>query len=207
MGNEKSDSAGRGRPSKVARLIDQYELEGVGTKLEAEWTKEEADRRSLRDLADYFNRELLRNALADAGVATIDGEIDNFYRLLTAESASSGDRTRVRRRLEQEGVDIDQLQSDFVSYQAIRTYLQTHRGASYEPDEGERVERLQTAVTRLKNRLTSVTESRIERVNGSEIDIENPNVIANVQVVCTDCGRQFSVKELTENTSCDCRDP
>lgn len=204
--DEKAESSdGRGRPSKVVLLIERYELAELGAEIETEWTKESSDRRSLRDLADHFNRELLREILRDAGVQTLDGEVENFYRLLTDDSTSPADRTRVRRRLEQEGIDIDQVESEFVSYQAIRTYLQKHRGASYEADTDEPVERLQTAVKQLQTKLVTVTESRLERVNnGDVLEIANPSVISEVQVVCTDCGRQMRVDELSDGTSCDC---
>lgn len=201
------DTTGRGRPSKVIRLIERYDLEGIGAELEAEWTKEDSDRMSLRKLAAYFNRELLRAALRNAGVKTVDGEVANFYRLLTDEDASAADRTRVRRRLEQKGVDVEEVQSEFVSYQAIRTYLQNHRNATYDADDNHRLAGLQTTVTQLQNRLVTVTESRLKQVNGSEIEIGDPNVIANVQLNCTACGRRFSVDELSEGVTCDCSEP
>ncbi|WP_436348498.1 rod-determining factor RdfA [Natronorubrum sp. FCH18a] len=205
MDEDTESSSSRGRPSKVARLVDQYDLAELGAEIETEWTKEGADRRSLRDLADYFNRELLRQILRNANVETLDGEVENFYRLLTTDSASVADRTRVRRRLEGEGIDVDQLESDFVSYQAIRTYLQKHRGVRYEATDGDPISQLQTAVEQLQNKLVAVTESRLERVNdGTVLEIENPRVMVGVQVACTECGRQMNITELSDGTSCDC---
>lgn len=205
MDETMESSSSQGRLSKVARLIDQYELAELGDEIESEWTKEGSDRRSLRDLADYFNRELLRTALREANVQTLDGEVENFYRLLTDDSTSEADRTRVRRQLERDGIDVERIESEFVSYQAIRTYLQKHRGASYEADNGEPVERLRTAVAQLQNKLATVTQSRLERVTDSDaLEIRNPTVITEVHVACTDCGRQMRVSELTEETNCDC---
>ena len=42
----------RKRGTKVARLIEKYELSGMGAELEAAWTGESGERTSLRDLAD-----------------------------------------------------------------------------------------------------------------------------------------------------------
>lgn len=58
---EESDTS-RGRRNKVARLIEEYDLAGIGKEMEQLWTAEE-DRRSLRDLAIYFNQSSLRRHL------------------------------------------------------------------------------------------------------------------------------------------------
>jgi hypothetical protein len=82
--------------SKVARLIEEYELGGIGEEFERRWTREE-DRSSLRDLADEFNRRLLRAALERTGDAPLDGEVDNLYRLLTGDDVTSGVRQQIGR--------------------------------------------------------------------------------------------------------------
>jgi hypothetical protein len=68
-------STNNNRPaSKVARLIEEYELEGLGADLEARWTGDDNERMSLRDLATFFNQQLLRQALiaADNGTGALD---------------------------------------------------------------------------------------------------------------------------------------
>lgn len=73
-------AANRGPSSKAVRLIGQYELDGCSPELEELWTGENADeRRSLRNLAAYFNRQLLQEATTRAGRKTIDGEVKNTY--------------------------------------------------------------------------------------------------------------------------------
>ena len=66
--------------SKVGRLIDEYDRSGMGDQLIDAWTDEGDEQRSLRELADYFNRELLRTAMAEAGMTTLDGKVANTYR-------------------------------------------------------------------------------------------------------------------------------
>jgi hypothetical protein len=121
----------RGRKSsKVARLIGEYGLgEEFGDELERRWTADGDERESLRDLADAFNRRLLESALTAAGASTVSGEASNLYRLLTGDDVSSGMRTEARARLERDGVDVDQLERDFVTYQAIRAHLTEYRDA------------------------------------------------------------------------------
>ena len=154
--SNESKASSRGRQSKVARLIDEYDLQGLGADLEQQWTADE-DRKSLRDLARYFNQQLLQRTLEEANVQYLDGEIENTYRLLTDDEVSRAELTRVKRRLERDGVDVDALETDFVTYQAIRSYLKDHRGAEYTPAETDPLEREATNVQKLRGRMATVT--------------------------------------------------
>jgi len=198
----------RGRPSKVVRLIEEYDLEGVGEELEHLWTADDPDeRRSLRDLADYFNRRLLEVALSERNVQTVDGEGENIYRLLTDDDVSADDRIRMERRLERDGVDVDGIRSAFASYQAIRTYLTEHREVEYESQRTDRVESVDRSVQRLRSRTATVTEDKLTQLDaGDEITLGDAQVTVDVRVYCPDCDRQFEVGALLERGGCDCSD-
>lgn len=194
----------KGRSSKVARLIEEYDLEGFGGELEARWTADDPDERmSLRDLADYFNRQLVQQTVGDTDMQTLDGEVANVYRLLTDDGVSGGDRTRARRRLEREGVDVDTLMNDFVSYQAIRTYLREYRDAEYET-EGTRLESVMATVQQLRGRTTTVVESKLEQLRNQALTLGRFRVLVTVRVACEDCGAQYDVADLLERGGCDC---
>lgn len=196
--------SGPGRPNKVKRLIDEYDLDGLGEELERKWTADE-NRWSLRQLADYVNRSVLEQALKGANVGTLDGEIENLYRLLTDDSASAGNRTQARRRLERDGVDVDRIQDDFVTYQSVRTYLKNNRGAEYTPADSDTGERARRTVRQLQSRLRTVTESKLAQLDGEAgVKIGSPKAIVTVQVTCRDCGRTFSFDELADGGRCDC---
>lgn len=199
-----SDSAKRGPENKIRRLIDEYELHGLGADLEQKWTAEN-DRWSLRDLADYLNHRLLEETLSEAGETTLDGEIENIYRLLTDDDANSADRTRIRRRLERQGIDVEQLERDFVSYQAIRTYLKKFREAEYSAPETDPLEEAATTINQLQSRLVTVSESKLQRLREKEsIEMESPTVTADLRVTCDHCGSQLSLEELLEGENCAC---
>jgi hypothetical protein len=195
--------SGRGRRSKVARLLQEYDMTDLGAELERRWTAEE-DRQSLRELAAYFNRQILERALENADVRPLDGEVENIYRLLTDDS-SGADRTRIRRRLERDGLDVDAIEKDFVTYQAIRTYLKKHRGAEYTPDETDPVEREITNIQQLRGRVDSVTEGKLEQLRASgHLELGTFRTLVDVRVVCEDCNTQFSAVELLERGHCNC---
>jgi len=197
-------SSGRGRPSKVVRLLKEYELEGLGEELERRWTATE-DRQSLRQLAHLFNERLLEAALRNAGSQPLDGEAANLYRLLTADDVTSADQTRARRQLERAGVDSEQLETDFVTYQAIRTYLKSYRNAEYTPDETDPLERETTNLQQLRGRTVSVTEGKISQLlDSDELQLGEFRTIVDIQVVCEDCNTQYDVVELLERGHCNC---
>lgn len=201
--DDSSTSAG-GRQSKVLQLIEEYDLMGLGTELERLWTAEE-DRRSLRDLADHFNQQLLAQALNEAGVQPLDGEIQNKYRLLTSEDVSSAESTRIKRRLERDGVDVNALLDDFVTYQAIRNYLKDHRGAEYTPSTTDPLEREKTSLQKLRGRMVSVTEGKLDQLKKSnQIILDEFRILAEIQVICEGCNNQFDVIELLDKEGCQC---
>jgi len=201
--SDKSSPSKRGRRSKVARLLDEYELQGLGEELEELWTAE-ADRRSLRELADYFNQRLLQRKLEVTNAQLLDGEVENLYRLLTAETVSSAQRTRVQRQLVRDGIDVDTLESDFVTYQAIRTYLKEVRGAEHSPADTDPVERERQNLQQLRGRTVAVTEGKIDQLRGNDEILGAFQTLVNIQIVCEDCNTQLAVFDLLDRGGCDC---
>lgn len=193
--------------SKVARLIEKYELnEQTGAELEDLWTGAHEERKSLRQLAKYFNKQLLTASMEKTNVLPLDGEVDNIYRILTSDSVSSGQREEVRNRLQREGINVDQLKSDFVTYQAIRSYLKEYRNAEYEaPSNEERVENVQETVQQLSSRTQIVTEEGIKRLKeSSTVTLGEFRVLVDVNILCNDCNTQYSVPELLDQGGCNC---
>ncbi|NHX37465.1 MULTISPECIES: rod-determining factor RdfA [Halolamina] len=194
-----------GRRGKVEQLIEKHDLEGIGDRLERRWTANGEERKSLRDLADEFNRELLRVAMIDAEMQPLDGAVENVYRLLTDDDVSTADRKRAQRRLDREDVDVDQLQQEFVTYQAIRTYLREHRGASYSGETRDRTESEKEHIQRLRGRVQSVTNSKLAQLQrNGDIDLGSFRTLVEVNVLCEDCGTQYAVETLLDNGGCDC---
>lgn len=209
-GGDSDDADHPASRSKVARLIEEYELEEAGRTLTQRWRGDSGERDSLRDLADQFNQWLLRAEMEAADIDYLDGEVENLYRLLTDDAVSSGKLTRARRRLDREDVDVDRLTRDFVSHQAMHTYLTKHRGVSPPSDPDAEVDRLQQGketVQRLRNRLRAVTDRTVRGLrSGGHLDVGDFDVLVEVNVLCNDCGRYYDVNELLDAGSCGCAD-
>jgi len=210
--NERSDGGsasegGRRRPSntKVSRVIEKYGLEGMGQQLEAKWTADGDESRSLRELADAFNREVLTAAMEEAGMRALDGEVDNLYRLLSDDDVSAGVRTEAESRLKRGGVDGGDLRGDFVSHQAIHTYLTKYREVEYERDRPD-PEESTAKLRRLQNRTRAVSEDTLDRLRDSgAVAIDDYDVFVGVQVLCHECGRQTEIGDLLDDGGCQCQ--
>lgn len=198
-----SDERDPGR-SKVGRLVERYDLAGLGDELEYRWTAPEDDRASLRDLAEYVNRSVLEAALRAAGHSPTDAEVDGLYEAITDDDVDSGTRTRKRRELERHGVDVERLRASFVSHQAVHTYLTEVRNASFDPDPPT-VEGSKATLARLRNRTSAVTESTLERLAAADrIADSQYEALVDVRVLCRDCGRASDLEALLEDGGCTC---
>ena len=196
------------RPSsKVARLLEEYDIEGLGAELEARWTADGDQRMSLRDLADSFNKRLLEVQLRVAGLDALEQDVQRTYRNLTGEDVTVGVQTDTRTRLEQNGIDVEELERDFVTYQAIRSYLREFRDAAYEgPADEEKIQADQETIQRLASRTLSVTEDRLQTLRETDrLDVGEFEVLLDLQVVCQSCGTQYAVDQLLEEGGCDCQ--
>ncbi|WP_331232985.1 rod-determining factor RdfA [Natronorarus salvus] len=209
MTEKEADRSGGGPPGKVGRVIREYELDGTGAELERRWTGEGGESMSLRALSDWFNQRVLGAAMERAGLRPLDGEVENTYRLLEDEGVSAGMREQTRRQLERDGVDLGRTEKDFVSHQAIYTYLTNHRGAvhpsSGEESTEERIERELGKLEALVSRTTAVTEDTLTRLaNADAIAAGDLDVLVDVQVSCRECGAVSSVTGFVERGGCDC---
>ncbi|MGZ0746291.1 rod-determining factor RdfA [Haloparvum sp. AD34] len=191
--------------SKVARVIEEYELEGYGAELEAAWTGEAGDRTSLRDLADEFNRRVLDAAIRQSGGAPVSTDVQSTYRTLASDDVPQADRMRKRRDLEREGVDVDAVLDDFVTHQAIHTYLTDYREASLPERSADVLDRKAETLERLQGRTTAVTESTLETLTeADEVTDREYELFVDVRVVCGDCGTDYSIGDLLRQGGCDC---
>ncbi|HKL28609.1 MAG TPA: hypothetical protein VJ898_05005 [Natrialbaceae archaeon] len=207
-GPDGEDSSRPGPRPKVARVIDEYDLDGMGDLLERSWTGQGDSQRSLRELADHLNRAILRTGMERSGMDPVEGDVETAYDLLAGD-ASSGDRVQKRRELERNGVDVDAVEDDFVSHRAVHSYLRNHRDVERsEPTPEDRLATGQERIERLQGRTAAVTADVIDRLHADEgLDAADVDVLVNVRVLCNDCGRSHEVSEFLQSGGCDCETP
>lgn len=190
---------------KAGRVATAHALDDFDRELEQRWLGDGRERESLRSLADYANRRVLRAAMREAGMEVIDGEVENTYRLLTDSDTSAGDRTQVERRLERAGVDVDDVESSFVSHQTIHTHLRECRGVSREEADRDRVESARRTIFSLQSRTEAVVEDSLSRLAGDELSLAGVDAFVDIQVLCESCGRQHEVGTLIDRGGCQCQ--
>lgn len=198
------------RSTKVERVIAEYDLDGLGEELLEFWTLDGDERKSLRELEDYFNIRVLEAALERETHDVVEGEVENYYRLLRADDVSPGSRVDAEHRLEAAGIEVDRLRSDFISHQGIHTYLKAKYGAMYETNSASPAKRRETTldtINRLRNRLSAVAENSIQTlVEAGVLNISDLRISVLVQIECDECNTRLGVRDFFEEGSCECPD-
>lgn len=188
-----------GQPrSKVAHVIETYGLDGLDAELERRWLATGDQGMSLRELAEYFNRQVLEAAIEDSEASLLDTDVETLYEQLTGDGVSSAVRTRVERRLDRDGVDVDTVTNDFVTHQSIHTYLRKYRDVNRpEASPDERRDAAIDRIQKLQDRSAAVTEDAVKSLQRHGIVPEGEiDVLVDVQVVYPDSREQYDVFEL-----------
>ncbi|WP_143420634.1 rod-determining factor RdfA [Halorubrum ezzemoulense] len=182
---------------KVVRVIDKYDLDGIGDEMVAEWTKPESTRRSCRELAEFFNIRVLDAALREAGII--------WDRPLVEECAAiikDKDKSLTGYDLDSRGVDTDEVGGDMVSYQSIYTYMTEYRDITYEREvDGirSRVASLQQIETKTETIATGIISHSVthDQVHGVE-----PTVEVTTKCICETCGTDTEMSAYLRNGGC-----
>jgi hypothetical protein len=191
---------------KIDRTAAAYDLPEEAEQLAEYWTHDD-ERYSLRELAVHFNQLLVRAAMERAGLDPLDGEVENTYRLLTADDVSQGVRTQARNRLQKHGVDVDQLQSDFVSYGTVRRHLKGCLGAERESTgtDDDPAETGSQHIAALQNRTVAVTENTLSQLaSAGELAAGDIDAFVDITVTCPECGMHATVQEFIDTDGCHC---
>lgn len=186
---------------KIDRVAQKWKLEDLDNRL----LERRETGASLRDLEAYHNRRVLEAAMEDAGIETLEGEVENLYRLLTDDDVSVGTRVEAQSRLERNGIDPGSIADDFVSYQTVRTHLNdcldidTERNAEIDETKAKNI------VFKLLSRTESITERTIDRLRSSDLlAVGKPEVTLSLRIACTDCGEEYTFARLVERGRCSC---
>lgn len=191
--------------SKVTRVIEKYDLADMGAKLQEAWTGDGGERTSLRGLADEFNRAVVEASLRENGVTSISFEIDGIYEAL--RDAKKAETTRTKRYLEREGIDPDELRSDFVTHQTIHTYLRNERDVQFSKGDEELADRKIETIEKLQGRIAAVTESAVSSLaSAGELDQGGYEILVDVRAVCPKCRSDYPVTELLDDGGCKCNE-
>jgi hypothetical protein len=119
-------------------MIHKYEFdkEEMDDTLVAKWRGENGhDELSINDLEDWFNKQLLKLVYQEHGRPDPEYKIDAEYEVLAAEDVPEHKRAELVSELEAEGINVDALTGDFVSYSTIYRHFKECIDAEKGTDE------------------------------------------------------------------------
>lgn len=180
-----------------------YDLRGYNDRLVEHWQKPAPQRKGYRQPADWVNVTLLRRAMDRAGLSTLGREAESKYERLHSDDPMIV--TEVSKLLAQEGIDIEQLEKDFVSYGVIRTHLKECLDAERAPQTSSDWERDAIEITRERAH-QKAKEAINSLLNKGEIAAgENTAVRIRIDIDCPDCNSRTPVERaLRRGVACDC---
>lgn len=190
---------------KVGRVVAEYELSDLGSRLVDEWLAGT----SVRRLGEELNRRIIESELTATNVDYAEWRGSPIYEALHTDELSEDERIRIRRTLDRAGVDVEELASDLVSHQTVYRHLTRCLGASKDDDRTpeERRDDARDTVYALQRRTEAVTESTVERLASADAtDLGDVEVLVDLQVVCGDCGRSMDF-ETAISDGCGCERP
>jgi len=199
---ENEDVSKRGH--KVGRVLEKYSLHELEERLPAMWKGEDGEsEQGVRELANIINTHIVEQALEES-TSTLEDEASSVYEFLTSDSPSQ--RVAQKQRLEEMGIDPDDLQDDFVAHQTVYKYLTEYLNESKEQKKPS----LETSLKRgqnLESRVEVVLNDSISRLDEHDmIRAGDPSVIVDFQVYCPLCNSQFSYSEFLDRGGCDCEE-
>jgi hypothetical protein len=170
---------------KVCRVLDERGVDHYDDRLLEEWQADRSQRKGYRALARWLNVTLLRREMDQAGLPTLGGEAASKYERLRDDDRDSAE---VERMLRREGVGIDALVDDFVSYGVMRTHLLECLDAEYESAESAsdwEAESIRIARDHAGEKITDAVRSL---VNKDEIAVGGDvSVRIDAEIECGEC--------------------
>jgi len=190
---------------KVGSLCVEYGLDGVDPRLQEQWTAEDGP--SVRDLTDWFNKQLIHKRLKEEHEFPLEREVDLFYDLLQSEEIGSGTQLEARNRLEGFNLDVERLENDFVSHQTMYRHLTDCLSITYEreADPDRLREKFDDKAGRLEQRVEMVVTEELDRLSNEPwFTLGEFDVFMNLTVTCRDCSCHDNARVLVANDGCDC---
>lgn len=188
---------------KVGSLADSFELTTLDDELTRGWLEEGE---SVRALTRRVNVHVLEHVLQAAGVDALEAELDTIYELLQGDDVSDAAHIEKRRQLSRDGVDVDTLETRFVSHQTVYRHLTECLDLEYDHDTTNSVGPALEQIRSVQHRTASVASDRIGRLDTSgHLDHDDYRVRVEVTVTCKRCGSFYELGELLERGGCDCQ--
>lgn len=190
---------------KVCRVLGERGIEHYDDRILSQWQGEGSQRKGYRQLADWLNVTLLRREMDEVGLTTLGDEAESKYERLQSDEASASE---VESMLEREGIDVDRLRSDFVSYGVVRTHITECLGAEYEKTGASDWEEESIDIAR-DRASEKIREAVVSLVNKDEIEASGDLAVhLSVELECESCQARVPLRRaIRRGRVCQCDSP
>ena len=186
---------------KITRVARAYHIRDIDTKL----LQQREQGASLRELAIFFNKQILSKALNRA-TQEIIGDTETIYQVLMDDDTDRAREAELRSKLARYNVDIDDVQQDFISHQTVRNHLNDCREMDTGRESTLTLGGGQKTIEWAQARSEGVIEQTIERLrNAGEVTDTPTEVTQSVRVACSACGRSYRIEAFLEQGGCSCQ--
>lgn len=185
---------------KVTRVAQEYHIRDVDEKL----LQQRERGTSLRELAIFFNKQILSKAL-DRATQEVVGDTETIYEVLMDDDTDRARQAELRSKLTRYNVDIDDAQQDFISHQTVQNHLNDCRELNTARESTLDLEGGRKTIEWAQARSEGVIEQTIERLrNAGEVADTQTEVTQSVRVACSACGQSYRIEKFLEQGGCGC---
>lgn len=196
---------------KIGKDIDRYGLAGLNEDLQYRRNEEDA---SLRALADHINKRILDAVLSQTGTdlanvaygaVSADDALEAVYKTLTSDDVPADREARVRKRFEQTGVDIEEIESHWVTHPTVRAHFNDCLDIDTARTTRITAETARNTIEWARTRCSRVVAQTISRLSSAElVAIGDAKVSVMIQITCSKCGSTYRFSTLLKEGTCAC---
>lgn len=187
------------RCCKVERVSEAYGLAGIDTELRRRREKGA----TLHELADYVNERLTAVTLDAAGVE-LEAEPATVRAAVDGDESVPPDRRDPIREAVAGKLDLQRLQTDFISHETVRMHLKDHLGVSTSSGGFDSTEELRETLLALQAQYLDSIESALGRAADRGFVTGDTFTVYRTRVECDGCSRTYRLEDLLDKGGCDC---
>lgn len=197
---------------KIGKAISTYSLDHLNERLISE---RKSNDRSLRDLKDIVNKEILRAEIQGSvelsekllEISSGGNITDNIYKTLTNDNVDPDERARLRTRLSQTDINISSIESSWVTHPTVRTHLNQCLGVDTSQDVDLTPQEAIDTIEWTRTQSQKVTEQTLDRLHSAgQLNTDKYGVTIQIRVSCPDCNQTYRPDELIRQRRCQCEE-
>lgn len=187
---------------KVCRVLEERNMQRYEDRLVDQWQAEGPERKGYRQLAVWLNVTMLRREMDRAGLSTLGQEAASKYERLHSTDESVAQEVAVG--LSSEGIDIERLREDFVSYGVIRTHLRECLDLEYTAESGDwEADTIEMARDYAERKISEAVRSLSNKGQLKRDEIE---VDVSIDIECETCHAVIPIdRAMRRGYICDCQ--